>query len=229
MYITTYMYCLVVLSRLLCSRLYPVPHVRLSSLKNVYLLTYVLCCRRNQFENTLLVQSWRITFDDIELVNSKGKHKDASVSTISRAGFRLHRMHEMQTIVTGVRGVCLLVCHVAQLGFAVLKRLNGSRCCLGRTLLGAQNIVSDWGPDISTAMGWESSGKLCSMWIPTTYLRNGRSYRLQRVQWVLYIRCSLCQITLASCYISWRLVKQLLFPVFLSRPQLPVCVSMSVH
>jgi len=37
-------------------------------------------CRRSQFENTLLVQSWRICFDDIELVNSKGKSKDASVS-----------------------------------------------------------------------------------------------------------------------------------------------------
>jgi len=38
-------------------------------------------CRRRQFENTLLVQSWRICFDDIELVNAKGKSKDASVST----------------------------------------------------------------------------------------------------------------------------------------------------
>jgi len=36
--------------------------------------------RRSQFENALLVQSWRIYFDDIEMVNSKGKSKDASVS-----------------------------------------------------------------------------------------------------------------------------------------------------
>ena len=40
-------------------------------------------CRRRQFENTLLVQSWRIYFDDIEMVNSKGKSKDASVSARS--------------------------------------------------------------------------------------------------------------------------------------------------
>ena len=40
----------------------------------------VCCCRRSQFENTLLVQSWRIYFEDIEMVNAKGKHKDASVS-----------------------------------------------------------------------------------------------------------------------------------------------------
>jgi len=31
----------------------------------------------------------------------------------------LHRMHEMQAIVTDVRGVCLSVCHAAQLGFTV--------------------------------------------------------------------------------------------------------------
>jgi len=32
---------------------------------------------------------------------------------------RLHRMHDMQTIVTDVRGVCLSACHVAQLNFTV--------------------------------------------------------------------------------------------------------------
>jgi len=34
-----------------------------------------------------------------------------------RLGFRLHRMHEMQTIVTDLRGVRLSVCHAAHLGF----------------------------------------------------------------------------------------------------------------
>jgi len=33
--------------------------------------------------------------------------------------FRLHRMHEIQTIVTDVRGVCQSVCHATQLGFTV--------------------------------------------------------------------------------------------------------------
>jgi len=40
-------------------------------------------------------------------------------------------MHEMQTIVTDVRGVCLsvrpLVCHAANLGFTVQKWQNRSR------------------------------------------------------------------------------------------------------
>jgi len=47
----------------------------------INLLTYLWSvCRRNQFEQSLLLKSWRINFDDIELVNSKGKSKDASVS-----------------------------------------------------------------------------------------------------------------------------------------------------
>jgi len=56
---------------------------------------------------------------------------------------KLHRMHEMQTIVTDDRGVCpsvcLLVClsvnHAVHLGFTVQKWLNGSRCRLRYTLL----------------------------------------------------------------------------------------------
>ena len=39
--------------------------------------------RRSQFENALLVQSWRIHFEDIEMVSSKGKHKDANVDNKS--------------------------------------------------------------------------------------------------------------------------------------------------
>jgi len=44
--------------------------------------------------------------------------------------FRLHRMHEMQSILTDVCGVSLSVCHAAHLGFAVQKWPNKSRCCL---------------------------------------------------------------------------------------------------
>jgi len=36
--------------------------------------------------------------------------------TVLSAIFRLHQMHEMQTIVTDECGVCLSVCHAAQLG-----------------------------------------------------------------------------------------------------------------
>jgi len=44
-------------------------------------------------------------------------------------------MHRTQTIATDVL-VCQSVCHAASLGFGVQKRLNGSRSCLGRELLG---------------------------------------------------------------------------------------------
>jgi len=54
---------------------------------------------------------------------------------------RLHRMHEMQSILTDVHGVCPSVCHAAHLGFTVQKCLNGSRCCLRRTLLGAHGTL----------------------------------------------------------------------------------------
>jgi len=40
---------------------------------------------------------------------------------ISLFSFRLHRMHEMQTIVTDVHGVCLSVCHAPHIRFAAQK------------------------------------------------------------------------------------------------------------
>jgi len=47
-----------------------------------------------------------------------------------------YRMHDMQTIVTDDRSVCQsAVYHAARLGFTVQKRPNGSKCCLGWTLL----------------------------------------------------------------------------------------------
>jgi len=44
--------------------------------------------------------------------------------------FRLHRMHEIQAIVSDVRGVCLSVCHAAELGGAcsVCRVVRCSRC-----------------------------------------------------------------------------------------------------
>jgi len=56
-------------------------------------------------------------------------------------------MHEMQTIVTDDRGVCLSICHAAQLGYAVQKQLNGSRSYFGWKLLGACGTVFDESPD----------------------------------------------------------------------------------
>jgi len=40
-------------------------------------------------------------------------------------------MHDMQPVVTDECGVCLSVCHVAELSFMVQKWLSGFRCCLG--------------------------------------------------------------------------------------------------
>jgi len=37
----------------------------------------------------------------------------------------MHAMHETQLILTDVHGVCQPVCHAAQLGFTVQKRLFG--------------------------------------------------------------------------------------------------------
>jgi len=56
-------------------------------------------------------------------------------------------MHQMLTIVTDGPSVCLSVCHVAQLGFTVQQWLIGSRCCLGRTLLGAHGTLLHGGAD----------------------------------------------------------------------------------
>jgi len=61
--------------------------------------------------------------------------------------FRLHRMHEMQTIVTDVRGVCLSVCRTAQLGFTVQKWLNGQDADWSEHSWGPWNIVLHGGPD----------------------------------------------------------------------------------
>jgi len=63
----------------------------------------------------------------------------------------MHAVHEMQPIVTDVRGVCSSVCHAAQLGFTVQKRLNGSRSCLkcprDTVLHGVRTTDRGRGPD----------------------------------------------------------------------------------
>jgi len=54
------------------------------------------------------------------------------VPMIKASVFRLHRMHEIQIIVTDVRRVRLSVClSRGKLGFTEQKWLNRSRCCLG--------------------------------------------------------------------------------------------------
>jgi len=76
-------------------------------------------------------------------------------------------MHEMQTIVTDDRGVCLSACHAAQLVNTVQKTAKRIMTLFGlKKFRGPRNIV-DGGPDLHT----EGKG----------------------------IRCSLRQITLASC------------------------------
>jgi len=51
---------------------------------------------------------------------------------------RPHREHEMRSIAIDEPGVCLFVCHAVSHGFAVQKRLTGSRSSLGRRLLGSK-------------------------------------------------------------------------------------------
>jgi len=82
--------------------------------------------------------------------------------------YRMHAMHEMPSLVTDVRvsvrqSFRLSVCHAAQLGFTVQKRQNGSKCCLGRTLLGAH------GPDAPTVR----EGTYVYILGPPSYLRKG--------------------------------------------------------
>jgi len=76
-------------------------------------------------------------------------------------------MHEMQTIVTDDCGVSpsvyLLVCHAAQLSFAVQKRLNESRCCLGPTLFGAQETLCCTGNFDPPQQGEGEFGKIWSI------------------------------------------------------------------
>jgi len=73
-------------------------------------------------------------------------------------------MHEMPTIVIDDRGVSLSetlsVCHAAQLGIIVQKRLNGSRSCLGQTLLEAKETCYTGGPDPPQRKGMRSLEKL---------------------------------------------------------------------
>jgi len=93
---------------------------------------------------------------------------------------RQYRRHEMQTVVIDDRGVCLSVClsaslsvcHAAQLGFAVQN---------GRTdqdvVWGKQRTLCWTGILISTARG-RGVGENFATRGPTTYFKNGWSYRL---------------------------------------------------
>jgi len=74
--------------------------------------------------------------------------------------YRLRRVHETQTIVADVCGVCLSVCHAVQRGFAVQKRLNRSRSCLGWTQLGDKEHCDRWG---SWSPHREGRGIQCSL------------------------------------------------------------------
>jgi len=56
----------------------------------------------------------------------------------------LHRMHEVQTVAIIDPVVCHSLCRV---GFAVQKRLNGSRSCLGWRLLETQDRTSNFPTD----------------------------------------------------------------------------------
>jgi len=57
-------------------------------------------------------------------------------------------MHEMQPIVTDVRGVCLSVFHAAQLGFTVQKTAERIKMLFGvNTVGGPLDIVLHVGPD----------------------------------------------------------------------------------
>jgi len=72
----------------------------------------------------IAVTKWNMGTYDKELANNR--------RNVHMAVIRLHRMHQMQTIVTDVRGVCLSVSlFVTRLNSASLqKRLNTSRSCL---------------------------------------------------------------------------------------------------
>jgi len=61
---------------------------------------------------------------------------------------RLHRMHEMQTIITDDRGVCQSVCHAAQLSSDACSVHGVIRCSLCQITLAScflfyQNMLSD--------------------------------------------------------------------------------------
>jgi len=111
--------------------------------------------------------------------------------------FGQHRMHEMQTIVTDDHGVCLSV-----------TRLNSASLCKngwmdqdhvwGEQSWGPWNIWLDRGSDLPQREGG-GVGKHFAHCEPTTYFKNGWGRDSSTVQCVWCIRCSLCQITLASC------------------------------
>jgi len=44
---------------------------------------------------------------------------------------RLHHMHEMQSILTDVHGICQSVCHAAYLGFTVQKMAEQIKMLFG--------------------------------------------------------------------------------------------------
>jgi len=68
---------------------------------------------------------------------------------------RLHRMYEMQSIVTDYHGVCQSFCHADQSSFTVQKWLNGSRCCWGEHFWGSMEHCVRRGPDPLQTEGGE--------------------------------------------------------------------------
>jgi len=89
-------------------------------------------------------------------------HVTSSCSIIIIIIIRLHRMHEIQTIITNVRGVCQSVC--PSISLSVVRLKSGSLCkngwteqdaVWGNTLGGLWNIVLHWGPDFPHRGGGE--------------------------------------------------------------------------
>jgi len=71
----------------------------------------------------------------------------------------MYAMHEMQILLlTCAVSVLQSVCHMAQRGFTVQKRLNGSRCYLGWTLMGAHGRLGVLIPPQKGRGKWPQNG-----------------------------------------------------------------------
>jgi len=92
-----------------------------------------------------------------------------SGNSYSGHSVRPHRMHDMQTIATDDCSVCQFVCHAAQLGFTVQKRLNGSTSCLWGILLGTLGTLCYTGVLITQHQGGKW-GKILPIVDPLPYI-----------------------------------------------------------